>query len=72
MQERDIQQNTIAPTTPAQPGSDAWWEARLAAIAGGRVSSEESNDWVGDYNQTTSSTSTDDVCGDLTDDLASG
>ncbi|MFV8750087.1 hypothetical protein ACNOYE_06025 [Nannocystaceae bacterium ST9] len=70
-------QNKQNPTTPElQPGSDAWWEARLIAIAGGRVSALESNDWVGDFGGTTSTstdaTDTDDVTGDLTDDLASG
>lgn len=64
------QEQAPSVTQSAAPGSDEWWAARLAAVAGGRVSSQESNDWVGDYNGT-STDDTDDVCGDLTDDLAS-
>ncbi len=44
-------QITAAPT--AEAGSNAWWEARLAAIAGGRESSHEADDWTKDLGGTT-------------------
>jgi hypothetical protein len=68
----EIQQG-VQPPPMAQsvvPGSDEWWAVRLAAVAGGRASSQESDDWLGDF-ATGSTDETDDVCGDLTDDLAS-
>jgi hypothetical protein len=74
--DREIQQDQEPPMAQsAVPGSDEWWAARLAAVAGGRASSQESDDWLGSYGSGSTSTSstdeTDDVCGDLTDDLAS-
>lgn len=53
---KDNKEPQQANTEPAaaEAGSNEWWEARLAAIAGGRESSHESNlETTTDYGITT-------------------
>lgn len=45
----------------AEAGSNAWWEARLAAIAGGRESTRADDDWTRDFAGTTTTIADDGI-----------
>lgn len=47
-EQHEVAQAQTPESAPAEAGSNAWWEARLAAIAGGRESSRVDDDWTRD------------------------